>query len=231
MKILWEEEGFRLGFKGWKGWAACKVLWEWKPNMGSKAREGDMSFPPTAHCGSGVCCRKHSYQTTESEISVYSEILKSLTKKTAIYNTQTHFSTFLFTETTAIDSPQTHFCTFLFTKKTDTDSTQFCTFFFTKKTATDRTQTQFCTFLFSRMIPDTPQLMKFCLLMDKSEVCKYKCCPKGFYLPILHVKNGNFSAVFPAQNRYPYIHRFHMKKSQEGYCYTDGKSNINNARY
>ena len=40
MKILWEEEGFQFGFKRWKDWAGSKVLWEWIPNVGSKAREG-----------------------------------------------------------------------------------------------------------------------------------------------------------------------------------------------
>ena len=39
-KILWEEEGFQFGFKRWQGWAVSKVLWEWIPNVGSKAREG-----------------------------------------------------------------------------------------------------------------------------------------------------------------------------------------------
>ena len=40
MKILWEEEGFQFGFKRWKDWSGSKVLWEWIPNVGSKAREG-----------------------------------------------------------------------------------------------------------------------------------------------------------------------------------------------
>ena len=40
MKILWEEEGFQFGFKRWKGWAVSKVLQNWIPNVGSKAREG-----------------------------------------------------------------------------------------------------------------------------------------------------------------------------------------------
>ena len=40
MEILWEEEGFQFGFKRWQGWAVSKVLWEWIPNVGSKAREG-----------------------------------------------------------------------------------------------------------------------------------------------------------------------------------------------
>ena len=40
VKILWEEEGFQFGFKGWRGWTVSKVLWEWIPNVGSKAREG-----------------------------------------------------------------------------------------------------------------------------------------------------------------------------------------------
>ena len=37
MEILWEEEGFQFGFKRWQGWAVSKVLWEWIPNVGSKA--------------------------------------------------------------------------------------------------------------------------------------------------------------------------------------------------
>ena len=39
-KILWEEKGFQFGFKGWQSWPVSKVLWEWIPNVGSKAREG-----------------------------------------------------------------------------------------------------------------------------------------------------------------------------------------------
>ena len=40
METLWEEEGFQFGFKRWQGWSVSKVLWEWIPNVGSKAREG-----------------------------------------------------------------------------------------------------------------------------------------------------------------------------------------------
>ena len=40
MEILWEEEGFQFGLKRWQGWAVSKVLWEWIPKVGSKAREG-----------------------------------------------------------------------------------------------------------------------------------------------------------------------------------------------
>ena len=40
VKILREEEGFQFGFKRWQGWAVSKVLWEWIPNVGSKARKG-----------------------------------------------------------------------------------------------------------------------------------------------------------------------------------------------
>ena len=40
MEILWEEKGFQFGFKRWQGWAVSKVLREWIPNVGSKAREG-----------------------------------------------------------------------------------------------------------------------------------------------------------------------------------------------
>ena len=39
VEILWEEESFQFGFKRWQGWAEYKVLWEWIPNVGSKARE------------------------------------------------------------------------------------------------------------------------------------------------------------------------------------------------
>ena len=40
MEILWEEEGVQFGFKRRHGWTVSKVLWEWIPNVGSKAREG-----------------------------------------------------------------------------------------------------------------------------------------------------------------------------------------------
>ena len=43
MEILWEEEGFQLGFKRWQGWAVSKVL-EWISNVGSKAREGEKAM-------------------------------------------------------------------------------------------------------------------------------------------------------------------------------------------
>ena len=39
-KILWEEKGFQFGFKGWQSWPVSKVLWEWIPNVESKAKEG-----------------------------------------------------------------------------------------------------------------------------------------------------------------------------------------------
>ena len=39
VEILWEEDSFQFGFKIWQGWAVYKVLWEWNPNVGSKARE------------------------------------------------------------------------------------------------------------------------------------------------------------------------------------------------
>ena len=38
-EILWEEDGFWFGFKRWQGWVMSMVLWEWIPNVGSKARE------------------------------------------------------------------------------------------------------------------------------------------------------------------------------------------------
>ena len=44
MDILWEEEGFQFGFKRWQGWAVSKVLWEWIPNVVSKAREGAKAY-------------------------------------------------------------------------------------------------------------------------------------------------------------------------------------------
>ena len=44
MEILWEEEGFQFGFKRWQGWAVSKVLWEWIPDVGFKAREGAPLF-------------------------------------------------------------------------------------------------------------------------------------------------------------------------------------------
>ena len=47
IEILWEEEGFQFGFKRWQGWAVSKDMWEWIPNVGSKATEGmeAMSLP------------------------------------------------------------------------------------------------------------------------------------------------------------------------------------------
>ena len=46
VEILWEEDGFQFGFKRWQGWAVSKVLWEWIPNVGSKAREGAEAMSP-----------------------------------------------------------------------------------------------------------------------------------------------------------------------------------------
>ena len=40
MEMLWEEVGFQFGLKRWQGWAMSKILWEWIPNAGSKARDG-----------------------------------------------------------------------------------------------------------------------------------------------------------------------------------------------
>ena len=40
VKIAWEDQGFQFSFKTWQGWAQSKGLWEWIPNVGSKAREG-----------------------------------------------------------------------------------------------------------------------------------------------------------------------------------------------
>ena len=40
VEILWEEEGFQFGFNRWQSWVVSKVLWEWIPNVGFKAREG-----------------------------------------------------------------------------------------------------------------------------------------------------------------------------------------------
>ena len=37
--VTWKGESFQSGFKRWQGWAASKVLWEWIPIVGSKARE------------------------------------------------------------------------------------------------------------------------------------------------------------------------------------------------
>ena len=38
-EIPWGGESFQFGFKRWQGWAVSKVLWEWFPNVWSKARE------------------------------------------------------------------------------------------------------------------------------------------------------------------------------------------------
>ena len=39
VEILWEEEAFQFDFKRRQDWAVSMVLWEWIPNVGSKARE------------------------------------------------------------------------------------------------------------------------------------------------------------------------------------------------
>ena len=44
MEILWEEEVFQFDFKRWQGWAVSKVLWEWIPNVRSKARKGEKAM-------------------------------------------------------------------------------------------------------------------------------------------------------------------------------------------
>ena len=62
MEILWEEESFQFGFKRWQGWAVSKVLWEWIPNVGSKARENCGSHEPcVCIVGFPACgCQKKS---------------------------------------------------------------------------------------------------------------------------------------------------------------------------
>ena len=52
IEILREEEGFQFGFKRWQGWAVSKVLWEWIPNLGSKARDGAKAM---SVCGVSLC--------------------------------------------------------------------------------------------------------------------------------------------------------------------------------
>ena len=61
-EILWEEEGFQFGFKRWQGWAVSKVLWEWIPNLGSKARESAKSHVScVCIAGFSACgCQKKS---------------------------------------------------------------------------------------------------------------------------------------------------------------------------
>ena len=61
-EILWEEDGFQSGFKRWQGWAVSKIIWEWIPNVGSKAREG-VKVTTLTFCiaGFSACgCRKKS---------------------------------------------------------------------------------------------------------------------------------------------------------------------------
>ena len=38
--VNWAIPSFQFGFRSWQGWGVSKVLWEWIPNVGSKAREG-----------------------------------------------------------------------------------------------------------------------------------------------------------------------------------------------
>ena len=61
VEILWEEEGFQFGFKRWRGWVMSKVLWEWIPNVGPKARESTKAMTCIFIAGFSACgCRKKS---------------------------------------------------------------------------------------------------------------------------------------------------------------------------
>ena len=75
-EILWEEEGFQFGFKRWQGWAVSKVLWEWIPNVGSKARESAKNTSCVCIAGFSACgCQnvlnKRCTLTTASVYNIY----------------------------------------------------------------------------------------------------------------------------------------------------------------
>ena len=85
MEILWEEEGFQFGFKRWQGWAVSKVLWEWIPNVGSKARGG-------AEAMSLASCRRRALCT---RWSVDMQQFREISRTRTIYSTETHTSDFI----------------------------------------------------------------------------------------------------------------------------------------
>ena len=94
MEILWEQEGFQLGFKRWPGWAVSKVLWEWIPNVGSKTREGvkatSLAFVLLDFQHAGV--RRRAYCTRQS---VNMQQLREISRTRTTYSTETHTSDFI----------------------------------------------------------------------------------------------------------------------------------------
>ena len=94
MEILWEQEGFQFGFKRWPGWAVSKVLWEWIPKVGSKAREGvkamSLAFVLLDFQHAGV--RRRAYCTRQS---VNMQQLREVSRTRTTYSTETHTSDFI----------------------------------------------------------------------------------------------------------------------------------------
>ena len=89
MEILWEEEGFQFGFKRWQGCAVSKVLWEWIPNVGSKARESTeamrLAFVLLDFQHAGV--RRRAQCT---RWSVDRQQFREVSRTRTIYSTETH---------------------------------------------------------------------------------------------------------------------------------------------
>ena len=94
MEILWEEEGFQFGFKRRQGWAMSKVLWEWIPNVGSKARESaeamSLAFVLLDFQHAGV--RRRAYCT---RWSVDMQQFREVSRTRTIYSTETHTGDFI----------------------------------------------------------------------------------------------------------------------------------------
>ena len=86
---------FQFGFKRWQGWAVSRVLWEWIPNVGSKAREGakamSLALALLDFQHAGFRRRAYSYETCR-HAAVQSETV-SMTRTT--YSTETHTSDFI----------------------------------------------------------------------------------------------------------------------------------------
>ena len=98
MEILWEEEGFQFGFKRWQGCAVSKVLWEWIPNVGSKARESaeamSLAFVLLDFPGTG----------DEMVLSIYTEI-PSLELQNAEFENRFHDQRFPMERVKKLDTP------------------------------------------------------------------------------------------------------------------------------
>ena len=95
MEILWEEEGFQFGFKRWQGWAVSKVLWEWIPNVRSKARESaeamSLAFVLLVF-SQHVGVRRRAYCT---RWSVDMQQFREVSRTRTIYSTETHTNDFI----------------------------------------------------------------------------------------------------------------------------------------